>query len=66
MYGETRPEDLRFKVECAWCGEVIRRYNVKDAQGMCLKCYARMIGEHGRPAEFNDAPQWPGNNRSER
>ncbi|HYY57069.1 MAG TPA: hypothetical protein VE842_07020 [Pyrinomonadaceae bacterium] len=47
-----------FKVECAWCGIVIRRSNVKDSRGMCLKCYARMLSEHGRSHEQGRMPHW--------
>jgi len=48
---------LNFKVECTWCGTIIRRTNVKDSRGMCLKCYARMLSEHGRPYERH-TPRW--------
>lgn len=66
MFGETRREDLKFKVECSWCGTIIRRTNVKDSHGMCLKCYARMLGEHGHTHEFNHAPRGVRGNGSER
>jgi hypothetical protein len=48
---------LKFKVECTWCGTIIRRSSVKDSRGMCLRCYARMLSEHGRPHE-RDTPRW--------
>jgi len=51
-------ENLNFKVECTWCGSIIRRSNVKDSRGMCLKCYARMLSDHGRPLEHEHAPRW--------
>lgn len=47
-----------YKVECTWCGVIIRRTNVKDSHGMCLKCYARMLGEHGRAHEQGNVPRW--------
>ena len=47
-----------FKVVCTWCGVIIRHTKAKDSQGMCLKCYARILGEHGRSHERDDRPQW--------
>jgi hypothetical protein len=47
-----------YKVECTWCGVIIRRTSVKDSHGMCLKCYARMLGEHGRAHEQGNVPRW--------
>ncbi|HMF55352.1 MAG TPA: hypothetical protein VK619_03245 [Pyrinomonadaceae bacterium] len=44
---------LKYRVECAWCGIIIRRTNSKNSRGMCLKCYARMLGEHGVMADSN-------------
>jgi len=49
---------LNFKVECNWCGTIIRRSNVKDSRGMCLKCYARMLSDHVRPLEDDHTPRW--------
>ncbi|HEX8142384.1 MAG TPA: hypothetical protein VF553_07295 [Pyrinomonadaceae bacterium] len=49
---------LNFKVECNWCGVIIRRSKVKDSRGMCLKCYARMLSEHGRPGQQEHRPRW--------
>jgi hypothetical protein len=66
MQGETERENLSFKVECSWCGQVIRLNNDKDSHGMCLKCYGRMLGEHEHSPELNDSLSWGGNNRSER
>jgi hypothetical protein len=57
MNGERRPAELRFKVECTWCGVVIRRDDAKDSRGMCLKCYARMLGEHGHSHEQGIMPR---------
>lgn len=50
--------NLNFKVECNWCGNIIRRSNIKDSRGMCLKCYARMLSDHGRQLEQDQAPRW--------
>ena len=66
MNGETRQEDLKFKVECSWCGNIIRRNNVKDSHGMCLKCYARMLGEQGRAHELENEMRWARGTASER
>jgi formylmethanofuran dehydrogenase subunit E len=50
---------FRFKVECDWCGVIIRRNNVKDSRGMCLKCYARMLSQHGQPGGPEaPTPRW--------
>lgn len=37
-----------YREVCTWCGVVIRHNNVKESFGMCLRCYARMLGEHSR------------------
>jgi hypothetical protein len=58
MNKEVRREGLIFKVECTWCGMVIRRNNSKDSRGMCLKCYARMLTDHARSHENGNAPRW--------
>jgi hypothetical protein len=47
-----------FKVICSWCGAVIRRTQAKDSHGMCLKCYARMLGEHGHSHQRGELPRW--------
>ncbi|HEY0547817.1 MAG TPA: hypothetical protein VGC91_20730 [Pyrinomonadaceae bacterium] len=44
-------QESNFKVVCSWCGVIIRRNSAKDSRGMCLKCYARMLGEHGHSHE---------------
>jgi hypothetical protein len=58
MNRETREEKLRFKVECTWCEAIIRRDDAKDSRGMCLKCYARMLSEHGHAHEQGIMPRW--------
>jgi len=51
MKKEVGAEKPDYKVECTWCGTIIRRNSSKDSRGMCLKCYARMLSEHGRSHE---------------
>jgi hypothetical protein len=58
MNKEVGREGLVFKVECTWCGVVIRRASAKDSRGMCLKCYARMLSDHARSHETGTAPRW--------
>jgi hypothetical protein len=58
MNKEAGRDSEGFKVECSWCGVIIRRSNVKDSHGMCLKCYARMLGEHGHAHEQGNVPHW--------
>jgi hypothetical protein len=58
MVRAAEQQGLIFKVECTWCGAIIRRSNVKDSRGMCLKCYARMLSEHGRPLGQDHMPRW--------
>jgi len=65
MYGERGREEFNFKVECSWCGKIIRRTSTKDSHGMCLKCYARMLGEHGHLPESGDALKWARSSGSE-
>ena len=49
MRGENSERRFDFKVECVWCGGLIRRSDVKDSRGMCQECYARLLNEHFRP-----------------
>lgn len=58
MNKEVGNERLSFKVECTWCGTIIRRNNTKDSRGMCLKCYARMLSDHARSHETGTSPRW--------
>jgi hypothetical protein len=58
MNKDVGRERMIFKVECTWCGAIIRRSNVKDSRGMCLKCYARMLSDHVRSYENGSAPKW--------
>ncbi|MDT4895035.1 MAG: hypothetical protein QOH25_112 [Acidobacteriota bacterium] len=65
MNEETAKEELRFKVECTWCGAIIRRNSSKDSHGMCLKCYARMLGERGHEHERESPLRWARGHGSE-
>jgi hypothetical protein len=66
MSREAEREEPRFKMECTWCGQIIRRDVTKDSHGMCLKCYARMLGEHGHSHERESRLHWAGGHGSER
>jgi hypothetical protein len=66
MSAEGENQEPGFKVECTWCGRVIRRTDTKDSHGMCLKCYARMLGEHGHSHERESPFRWARGNGSER
>ncbi|HYE65830.1 MAG TPA: hypothetical protein VD966_09605 [Pyrinomonadaceae bacterium] len=58
MNRKAAQDELKFLVVCTWCGVIIRRTSAKDSRGMCLKCYARMLNEHGRAHEQGAAPRW--------
>lgn len=58
MNKEVDSERLIFKVECTWCGTIIRRNSAKDSRGMCLKCYARMLSDHAHSNQEGRAPRW--------
>ncbi|HKR01766.1 MAG TPA: hypothetical protein VJT09_13890 [Pyrinomonadaceae bacterium] len=64
MNVDAEREEPKYKVECSWCGSIIRRTNVKNSHGMCLKCYARMLGEQGQERE--DGLRWARGHGSER
>jgi hypothetical protein len=66
MGSEAVSEELKYKVECTWCGNIIRRSSAKDSHGMCLKCYARMLGEHGHAHERESRLRWAKGHGSER
>lgn len=46
MKQEKKSQKPAYKVSCAWCGAVMRPRQRKDSQGMCLKCYYRMLGDY--------------------
>ena len=40
--------DRGFEIRCVWCGVKIRRDNSKDAEGICLSCFYRILNERFR------------------
>jgi hypothetical protein len=58
MNKDVDNERLIFKVECTWCGTIIRRNSAKDSRGMCLKCYARMLSDHAHSERNSTSPHW--------
>ena len=57
MQRESGEEKRIYKVECSWCGAIIRRNSAKESRGMCLKCYARMLSEHSSSHEPSRTPR---------
>jgi hypothetical protein len=37
---------LKFRVVCVWCGSEIRKHRHGDEQGICLKCFYKILGDH--------------------
>ncbi len=37
-----------FEIRCIWCGAQIRRDSPKDSQGVCLRCFYRILNERLR------------------
>lgn len=37
---------VRFRVICVWCGSEIREDKHENEQGICLKCFYRMLKDH--------------------
>lgn len=37
---------VRFRVVCVWCGSEIRKDKHGDDQGICLKCFYKILGDH--------------------
>lgn len=37
-----------FRVTCVWCGTRIRENKNKDTEGMCLRCFYRILNERVR------------------
>lgn len=50
-------QDRRFHVICAWCGAQIRENKKKDLEGMCLRCFYRVLNERVRTASKTRAGQ---------
>jgi hypothetical protein len=34
-----------FEIRCVWCGIRIRREASEDSEGICLKCFYRILNE---------------------
>jgi DNA-directed RNA polymerase subunit RPC12/RpoP len=39
---------VKYRVVCVWCGSEIREDKNGDEQGICLKCFYRILGDHLR------------------
>lgn len=39
-------ESLAFTVTCVWCGSKIREDRYQDEQGVCLRCFYKILGDH--------------------
>jgi len=37
---------VRYRVVCVWCGSEIREDKNEDEQGICLKCFYKILGDH--------------------
>lgn len=42
-FDDTEPT---FKVTCVWCGSKIREDKHQDEQGVCLRCFYKILGDH--------------------
>ena len=36
----------KFSVVCAWCGSSIRENKEQDEQGVCLRCFYKILKDH--------------------
>jgi hypothetical protein len=48
MSVEKEKIEGRFEVLCIWCGVRIRRDNLEDSHGACLKCFYQILNERLR------------------
>ena len=39
---------VRYRVVCVWCGSEIREDKREDEQGICLRCFYRILADHLR------------------
>jgi len=46
MIPEFDDKEPTFTVTCAWCGSRIREDRYQDEQGVCLKCFYKILGDH--------------------
>jgi DNA-directed RNA polymerase subunit RPC12/RpoP len=37
---------VRYRVVCVWCGSEIREDKHENEQGICLKCFYKILGDH--------------------
>lgn len=35
-----------YVVQCVWCGAKIREDKVEDTNGVCLRCFYQILGNH--------------------
>ena len=36
----------KFYVICVWCGVAIREDKYQDSEGMCLRCFYKILSQH--------------------
>lgn len=46
MIAEFDDKEPTFTVTCVWCGSKIREDKYEDEQGVCLKCFYKILGDH--------------------
>ena len=46
MILEVDDKEPTFSVTCVWCGSKIREDKHQDEQGVCLKCFYKILGDH--------------------
>ena len=46
MIPEFDDKEPIFSVTCVWCGLKIREDKHQDEQGVCLKCFYKILGDH--------------------
>jgi DNA-directed RNA polymerase subunit RPC12/RpoP len=46
MIVELDDEQPTFVVICVWCGSKIREDKHQDEQGVCLRCFYKILGDH--------------------
>jgi DNA-directed RNA polymerase subunit RPC12/RpoP len=46
MIPEFDDKEQIYSVTCVWCGSKIREDKHKDEQGVCLRCFYKILGDH--------------------
>lgn len=46
MISEIDDKRPTFEVICVWCGSRIREDKHQDEQGVCLRCFYKILGDH--------------------